>query len=47
MTIAGIPNVGVLKPVDIHLEPAIGMDVHVVHEQIRKEPSDTPSLEYS
>ena len=45
MTVLGVPDVGVLKPVDVHLEPAIGIEVHV-GDETRKEPSGPPPLEF-
>ena len=47
MTILGIPNVGVLKLIDVHVKPVIGVEVHVGNEEICDEPSGPLSLEYS
>ena len=47
MKVLGVPDVGVLKPVDVHLEPAIGIDVHVGDEEMCHKPSLPPSFEYS
>jgi len=47
MTILGIPNVGVLKLIDIHVKPVIEVEVHVGNEEICDEPSRPPPLEYS
>jgi len=46
MTILGVPDVRVLEAVDVHLEP-VGIDVHVGDEEMCKEPSKPPPLEYS
>lgn len=41
MTVLGIPDVGVLKTVDVHLEPAVGIDVHVGDENMPQAISTT------
>ncbi|MBU3901274.1 hypothetical protein KKF25_01375 [Patescibacteria group bacterium] len=43
----GVPDIGVLKPVDVHVERAIGVEVHVGNEEMCDEPSMPPPLEYS
>jgi len=47
MTVVGAPDVVVLKPVDVDVQPAVGVDVHVGNEEICHEPSLPPSFEYS
>lgn len=47
MAVLGVPNVGVLKPVHVHLELAVGVDVHVGNEETCDEPSVPLSIEYS
>jgi len=47
MAILGIPNIGVLKLIDVHVKPVIGVEVHVSNEKMCDEPSRPPPLEYS
>ena len=47
MTILGVPNVGVLKLIDVHVELVIGVEVHVGNEEMCDEPSRPPPLECS
>lgn len=46
MAVIGIPNVGVLEPVHVDVEP-VGVDVHVGNEEMCDGPPKPPSLEYS
>lgn len=39
MTILGVPNVRVLKPIHIHVELSVRVDVHVGNEEKCDEPS--------
>lgn len=45
--VLGVPDVRVLKPVHVHLELAVRIDVHVGNEEMCVGPSKPPSLEYS
>jgi len=47
MTILGIPNVGVLKLIDVHVKLVIRVEVHVGNEEMYDESSVPLSLEYS
>ena len=47
MAIPGIPDIGVLKLIDVHVERVIGIDVHVGNEEMSDGPSVPPSFEYS
>ncbi len=39
MLVVSVPNVVVLKPIDVHLELAVGVDVHVGNEEMCNTPS--------
>ncbi len=47
MAIVGIPDIVVLKPVDVDVQPVVGVHVHVGNEEMCHEPSKSPSFEYS
>ena len=47
MAILGVPDIVVLKPVHIHLELVIRVEVHIGNEEMCDRPSDPLSLEYS
>lgn len=40
MTVARVPHIVVLKPVHVHLQIAVSVDVHVGNEEL----CDTPSI---
>jgi hypothetical protein len=46
MTVLGIPQIGVLEPIDVGIEPAVGIHVHV-GDEICIKPSLPPPLEFS
>ncbi len=45
MPVVNVPDVGVLKPVHVDLEPAVRVDVHVGNEEMCHGPSIPPSFE--
>jgi len=45
MSILGIPHVVVLKPVHVHLQPTIVVEVHVGNEELCTMSSVTPSFD--
>ena len=47
MAILGVPDIGVLKLIDVHIQPVIGVEVHIGNEKMCDEPSRPPSLECS
>lgn len=47
MAMLGIPDIGVLKAVQIDVELAIRVDIDISNEEMYDEPSIPPSLECS
>jgi hypothetical protein len=47
MTIVGIPDIIVLEPIHVHIEPVIVVEVHVGNEEMSNKPSMTLPFEYS
>jgi len=47
MAILGIPDVGVLELIDVHVQPVIEVEVHVGNKEMCDEPSRPLPLEYS
>ncbi len=47
IAILGIPNIIVLKPVHVHIEIAVRIEIHVSNEEMCNKPSIPPSLESS
>ena len=47
MAVLGVPNIGVLKLIDVDIERVIGVEVHIGNEEMSDEPSMPPSFEYS
>jgi hypothetical protein len=45
MAVLSVPNIGVLKPVHIHVELAVRVDIHVGNEEMCNRPSIPPSLD--
>jgi hypothetical protein len=46
MAVHGIPLIGVLEPIDVDIEPAVGIHVHV-GDEICAKPSLPPPFEFS
>jgi hypothetical protein len=46
MTVLGIPLIGVLEAIDVGIEPAVGIHVHV-SDEICAKPSLPPPFEFS
>lgn len=47
MTVLGIPAIVILELVDVDIERAIGVEVHVSNEEVCDKPSIAPSFECS
>jgi len=47
MATLGVPDIEVLKLIDVHLKLAVGVEVRVGNEEIYKTPSLPPHIEYS
>jgi hypothetical protein len=47
MAVLGVPDVRVLKPVHVHVEPVIRVHVHLGNKEMHDEPSMPLPVEYS